>query len=640
MKVESEEKMKDYSKKIRKIIILIFISALVGILGSMAYAGITYYKAGEYKGKIPIDKKDITEKIEKDNGERKEVEIKIPRQYINKLSFQYDNAITFSNVDIYIDKLNIYGVVEEQHITDKFMVGMPRSVVNINGQVSKIKIIYDVQENPVILSNFVIDNTFKPNPLLAMFIMSILFLVGFLILFRTENAEHPGIATFICILISSTCLLVLLPAYIEGWDEQIHFINAYELGVTKENEYVTQAEDYMYNNAYLLNKTGFPAEESIEERLDMIRVLNTQMKYKGVTTDDYSLGMSSVGYVFQAMALKIGNCLKVPFYISWLIGKFTNVLLYAIILGVSVAILPIGKRLLMVISMLPIMIFQSTCFTYDVTVISFIILSLCILIKEYIYEDQKFSYKWRVIFGISIIIGCLPKAVYCPFILGGLFMKKDKFYSKKDYLIFKASIILGMLALLSTFVLPTLLAPPQVSDTRGGDTSEARQIEYVFGQPLAYAIVLIKNILNNLADYIMGTNLLCNWAYLGIGKYTYCYSALLVGTTLTDTYAEKKVKKRTLNLNDRLWLFVQMAMVIAMIWTALYLSFTEVGKTVIAGVQARYYLPFIFVLYLCFHNDKINVKFNKCKYQMTIMALSIGMLFQQMWSMILITKCL
>ena len=67
MKVESEEKMKDYSKKIRKIIILIFISALVGILGSMAYAGITYYKAGEYKGKIPIDKKDITEKIEKDN---------------------------------------------------------------------------------------------------------------------------------------------------------------------------------------------------------------------------------------------------------------------------------------------------------------------------------------------------------------------------------------------------------------------------------------------------------------------------------------------------------------------------------------------------------------------------------------------
>ena len=83
-----------------------------------------------------------------------------------------------------------------------------------------------------------------------------------------------------------------------------------------------------------------------------------------------------------------------------------------------------------------------------------------------------------------------------------------------------------------------------------------------------------------------------------------------------------------------------MAMVIAMIWTALYLSFTEVGKTVIAGVQARYYLPFIFVLYLCFHNDKINVKFNKCKYQMTIMALSIGMLFQQMWSMILITKCL
>ena len=636
--VEGIKDMHDYLKKIKKIVLLIVISIIIGCAWALLCAGINYYKAGSNTGKIQIDEKNISNKVNK-NGEN-EVVITISEQFVNKFSFQYSNAITFSNADVYVDKMNIFGVVEEEHIIDKFMEGMPRSVINIGGKISKVKIVYDGNENPVELSNFVIDNTLKPNPLVAIFVMSICFLVGFLILFKNENANHPGFSIFVCILVSSTCLMVLMPTYINGWDEQIHFMNAYEMGVTKKGEHVTQAADYMYNNAYLLNKTCFAASESIEERLDIIRILNTRERIEGVVEDDYQLGLTSVGYIFQAATLKLGNILHWNFYISWLLGKFTNILLYAIILGISVEIVPIGKRLLMVIALLPIMLFQSTCYTYDVTVISFIILALCILIREYIYTEQKFSYKWRLIFLVSIVIGCLPKAVYCPFVLGGIFLKKEKFYSDKDCFIFRMGSIIGVLILLSTFVLPTLLAPKQIADTRGGNTSEAGQMTYILTQPIAYAIVLVKNIINNLFDFVMGNSLLCNWAYLGIGKFTYCFSALLVGVTLTDNYVDKDVKKNTLCLKEKIWLFIQMSVVVAMIWTALYISFTEVGRTDIAGVQARYYLPFLFVLYLCFKSEKISVKFPKANYQMTIVGVSLGLLFQQIYSMILVTKCL
>lgn len=636
--IEGIKDMYDYLRKIKKIILLIVISIIVGCTGALLCAGISYCKAGSNTGKIQIDKKNISKKIN-ENG-KNEVIINIPEQFVNKLSFQYSNAITFSNADVYVDKINIFGVVEEEYIPDKFMEGMPRSVINIGGEVSKVKIIYDGNENPVELTNFVIDNTFKPNPLVAIFVISICFLGGFLIFFRNENANHPGFLIFVCIMVSSICLMVLMPPYINGWDEQIHFMNAYEMGITKTGEHVTQAADYMYNNAYLLNKTCFPANESIEERLDIIRVLNTKEYIEGVVTDDYQLGVTSVGYVFQAAALKLGNILQLNFYICWLLGKFTNILLYAIVLGFAVEIVPVGKRLLMVMALLPIMIFQSTCYTYDITVISFIILALCILIREYIYTEQKFTYKWRIIFLISILIGCLPKAVYCPFILGGIFLKKEKFYSDKDCFIFKTGIIIGALALLSTFVLPTVLAPKQIADTRGGNTSEAGQMNYILTQPIAYVMVLGKNIINNLFDFIMGNSLLCNWAYLGIGKYTYCFSALLIGVTLTDNYVDKDVRKKTLCLKEKIWLFIQISIVVAMIWTALYISFTEVGRTDIAGVQARYYLPFLFVLYLCFKSEKISVKFQKANYQMTIVGLSLGLLFQQIYSMILMTKCL
>ena len=58
----------------------------------------------------------------------------------------------------------------------------------------------------------------------------------------------------------------------------------------------------------------------------------------------------------------------------------------------------------------------------------------------------------------------------------------------------------------------------KVGDSRGGNTSTASQIEYVLGQPFAYTVVLLKNIIISLPDYIMGNSLLCNWAYLGKGR--------------------------------------------------------------------------------------------------------------------------
>lgn len=45
-------------------------------------------------------------------------------------------------------------------------------------------------------------------------------------------------------------------------------------------------------------------------------------------------------------------------------------------------------------------------------------------------------------------------------------------------------------------------------------------------------------------------------------------------------------------------MMIQYGMAVVLVWTALYLSFTEVGKSVISGVQARYYLP-LFLEFIC-----------------------------------------
>ena len=628
--------MKSYITKWKKIIIFLMVAIIAGGGIMIAVAGVHYIKAGNNKGKHIVETENI--KTKKNNA-KKVITIKIPRQYVNKFVFEYESA-DFSNLQVEVDKTNIYGVVENIKIQDKFMEGLPRSVVNVNGKISKIKLSYVDQETPVKIYGYSIDNSFKINPLLGVFWMAVIFLLLFLIGFRKENAEHEGIVIFVCAFVSSTCLLILMPYYINGWDEQIHYTNAYKLGVTKTGEHATRAQDYVYNNASKINEVSFSANETVEERVDMVRLMRERQLEQGSVTDNYTIQLTSVGYVLQAIGLKIGNILHLPPYIYWLLGKFMNVLLYVIVMSLAVHIVPVGKRLLMVITMLPIMIFQSTTYTYDVTVIAFLTLATCIFVREIFNKEQVFEYKWRIVFFVALILGCLPKAVYAPLVLCGLLLNEKKFYSKRDKWIFKTCIVIGGVLLICSFMLPTLIKPAQTGDPRGGNTSTASQIEYVLGQPVAYAIVLLKNVIETFPNFILGNNLLCNWAYLGIGNMTYCSSALLVGVTLTDTYAEHNIRKKVYSLNTRIAVMIQYGMVIALIWTALYLSFTEIGKTTISGVQARYYLPFVFGFYLCFQTDKFSNNMKKEVYQVIVMIISVALLFLQMFNMILIPKCL
>ena len=89
--------------------------------------------------------------------------------------------------------------------------------------------------------------------------------------------------------------------------------------------------------------------------------------------------------------------MHLPFYFQWLLGKLGNLLLYAVVMSFAIAILPIGKRLLMVIGMMPELIFQGTVYTYDIWVVAFLVLGSSILIREHVNKTEKFEYKWRIL---------------------------------------------------------------------------------------------------------------------------------------------------------------------------------------------------------------------------------------------------
>ena len=123
--------------------------------------------------------------------------------------------------------------------------------------------------------------------------------------------------------------------------------------------------------------------------------------------------------------------------------------------------------------MMPELIFQGTVYTYDIWVVAFLVLGSSILIREHLNKTEKFEYKWRILMIACFVLGCLPKAVYAPLILSGLFLGKDKFYSKRDEYIFKGGIIIAICLALIGFICiaGTDIHPNDMSDSRGEDTN-------------------------------------------------------------------------------------------------------------------------------------------------------------------------
>ena len=192
---------------------------------------------------------------------------------------------------------------------------------------------------------------------------------------------------------------------------------------------------------------------------------------------------------------------------------------------------------------------------------------------------------------------------------------------------------------MSTFVFPTLISPDAGGDARGGDTSVATQISYVFGQPVAYAIVLLKNMGETFLPFVF-SNTVDNFAYCGAVTFPFLYTALLVGVTLTDTYHSGGPGKCEFTIKSRAVVLFFIFATMSLIWTALYLSFTEVGETVIATVERCVYLPFLFLLYMCFRTGKIQNRLKEENYQMAVMFLACGLLMTNIFDIFILRSCL
>jgi uncharacterized membrane protein len=514
-------------------------------------------------------------------------------------------------------------------------------VAVIKGKADSITLKIDGKYAGSTLSDIQIINKFKFNWFVVGFWFVLAFLVCTFIVYRESLVGHTE-RIFLLMAVSIGFLIVLmLPISKVGLDEEAHFWSTYKIkfGSTVSS---TTAIDQLCGVS--LSNWPYNLNQSSDEYELMVEYYDVQGDYTFGSPVSYPSAtklskFATLTYTFIAVGIKLAKLLRLPFSIVYIVGRLFNLIMYIGVVYFAVKKLPYGKNILAVLALMPTTFFQACVYSYDSVVNAFTFLGLAYLIYELAHPEEKITVKNGVIILASFSIACLPKAVYFPMIALGFMIKNDKFKNKKERNIFRIANVVCIIGIIATIIIPMYVGSSagSVGDTRGGDVNMGSQKDLIFSQPFAYAGVMISNVFRTFWDYTFGNSAHGIIGHLDASPCVTVIGLLLIYVIATDV---SNGEYTGLTVVQKVWISVAGLMCMALVWTSMYMAFNEIGVTQINGVQGRYFIPLLPILYFVLHSEKMENKLNKVCWNVIVYGLTTYIWMYTIYKCILVPLCL
>ncbi len=555
---------------------------------------------------------DLTSKIVEKETEYSIVYKLSKTQYIDRLRLTGQ----FSGEKGYTVKIaykNGFGKAVTKTITDYVNNWITEAYTPIDEYVTSIEITLpksskDLLEG-VFLVNAISINRFR------MMLMGSICLIGYCLIFYADFFRKPERFFVVFALVFGILNIVMAQSSISVWDEEVHFGTSYRLASGRTVVW----DEASYNTANRLKIRVNTKEESelLKKYLDEKGTEYALTEYRSSILP----GFRDLAYIPNAMCLFVARVLRLPFSWRFPIGKLGSLIPYIVCMYWAIRLAKVKQLFVTFLAMMPTPLLLASSYSYDSTLFSFFVFGCVIWINMMYEEDAKKDTLQFLGCILLFSIGCSSKAVYIPVMVLMLmlpWLKKRRRKKETFVLLLGIVAIMGLVAV--TFVLPILsnAAAGNIAyggDSRGGDTGAVRQLLSMIHHPQA-AIKLLLQIDNwtfyrvNVNDiYPMGIGMFLNMASLG--KLSAKWETLLVVVlTVTALYKDETEDRFRTPITGwrRLIPIGVLVSIVWAIWMAMYLSFTEVGHDKTVGVQARYYLPLIYLFVLQFDAVGIHVR--------------------------------
>lgn len=557
-------------------------------------------------------------------------------------SFAYDYLL---NLNAYICYYNVYGEADPGQdllLEDFNHRHTDTSYLKIGKKTESIVLAVEREElgepeSPLVFTGFSVQNVPVFNWYRLGFFWVLLGLGAFFWLFRGYLGRHIEVG-FLAVCLSVGMLTIYaLPVNKIGYDEEVHLYRIMGIASLPGGMNVNQTIfNYMIPSldTWPENQPGSAKEQQV-----LREYVNERGNYK---TGDIHLepempAGAVLAYLGQALVLKICKGLSLPWGIMFTLGRLGNLFVYAWLMTEAIKRTPVGKVIMSVIGLMPTSLFMACTYSYDAWVMGWLYLGSACLLKEILTPEKKLS--WKTYGGILLcfLLGCSAKAVYAPMVLIALLLPEEKFKDKRQMWLMRGGIVLVFLGMMASFILPVLIAPKETGDVRGGETSEVGQMTYVLGHFFGYLQILFTNIFANLPKMTFGRDIFSVQGHLADSPFTWLAMGLAAYTVITDT---RTTVQTELRLWHKFWIFLMLGASVLLVWTSMYIAYTVPGQMTIAGVQGRYYLPILYLLYMLVNSRLVVARMKNMWYHTGVLAVSTGLLLATMWVTVLVPMCM
>ena len=393
-----------------------------------------------------------------------------------------------------------------------------------------------------------------------------------------------GIKDFLVIGILTGLATIVLVPFAMPIDEVTHFFRAWSISSGHLGQVKTGSGlvgDYVPEKLYyIMNK---PAN-SMSLRALYLSMAEWSERIGGSSNAFYENGYAGyylpIGYFPAALGLLVARILNLPLFLMIYLGRFTNFLVYLTVSFIAYRKVPFYKNVFFLAALNPGAIYLACTYSTDGVLISNILLFVSICLKYYFAEDISYAMER---------LGKKDSAIRKRTIIGGGDIAGSMSMKKR------IGTLLGCIAVLVVLgvVQARLLSAFTYNDTRlATSTDTAGQISYVLKHPIA-TLRLVLNYLDQHIYYMTGSVKTMQMGAGVEGLARLCAVISIFTVFLTD---KRPIGNRK---HTKLVIFcgvIYVAEVLLLI-LSLYVISTDVGGTEIIGVQSRYMLPLLVLLY-------------------------------------------
>ena len=459
----------------------------------------------------------------------------------------------------------------------------------------------------VVATNVVIDmRTLKEDTGAGKYLIiaaaSIAFLVVLLFIIKRKMLSVAGITAVILAFFSIVCISIFSPFTVP--DEAAHYRSIYyvsnmmmfnfddEPGALQMREcdhnYLMSSNNSLYNQSYVSEK-GF----------DEVFVDNTDV----ITTDKGYMTNKLIPHFAGGLGLSIGRIIGLGPYWAFMLARIFNIAQCILLVYFAIKIIPFGKVAMAAISLLPINLHILASCSYDAFTFGGVVLMFAYILRL-MYSEEKVDWKQLLILAVIIIAVVPQKVVYIGVAALLLLIPKDKFAKPKMHFAFKCA--LGVLAVASILVLQGANSDKVVSNTVTNSTTEGFGIGYVLSHPIQMLGMLFNTIIEQ-GDFYIKSMI----SYFGWFEFqTPWFMAIPYVVVLCLAFMRKKDEPKVMGLAQRSYSLILFGIVFLLIELLLLLDHTYAGSGIILGVQGRYFIPALPLLFLFVRNNTIELKQN------------------------------